>query len=901
MQKNYNLIIIRQMKTLTSISVISLITGLLLLTSCSKTQPTDIKLDKNWEIQSSEIVKNSGDEISTTAFHPENWYPASVPGTLLANLVENKVYPDPFFGENLKTIPGYKTGSWISMDRKSPFYKPWWYRTSFEIPSDLTGQILKLHLNGINLKAKVWINGHLVADTNEVVGMFRRFEFGINEFVNIGKQNILAVEIFAPGRIPDLKYYIKQIEATTGWDDHNPQPPDLNAGIWRDVFISAEGPVSLRYPYVVTDLDLPSLDIAHLTVSAKLINNTSEEVKGKLIGEVEDIRFEKEVILGPNESRFIEFKPDEFSQLNINNPRIWWPHTVGTQELYNMKLSFITKGNVSSEEKIRFGIREVSTYINKEGWRGYMVNGKNILIRGGAWMTTDMFLRLTPRHYEGLIRYAREAGLNALRSEGFTIRETDEFYNLCDEYGVLVIQQFFGRNLPDEKLAVNIIEDMILRIRNHPSLIHFLGHDETFPTRTLDSSYRALIARYTPQRTYQPHSGAFEVEERFETGGTRTGTLELWSYANPSHYYTHKEDGAWGFAQSGGIGGIFAPYESMRRTVPDSSLWPVENETFSFHTVLQGLRYFQPVLEALQNRYGKADNIIEFTNKGMALNYESARGMFEAYARNKYDALGITTWKYDMAWPAVLSWQYVDWFLNVGGAYYGAKKACEPLHVQYSYDDNSIYVVNSFYKDFKNLNATAEIFNFDLTRKLLKSAMVNVGSDGKTEAFKIDFPADLSKTFFLKLNLKDSTGKEITDNFYWLSTVKDIDGTKSELDIPGGFGWNMFRAVPKSVADFKALQNLPVVEIERSLELIQDGKDMTGIVKIRNAGTHLAFMIHLALTTEKGGEEINPVYWDNNYISLFPGESKEIKVKVSRNDIGTSKPVLKVDGWNVKQ
>jgi len=868
---------------------------------CKGPDPAVMNLKDNWKIQSSALAQSSGSSISVNDFPAEKWYPASVPGTVLANLVDNKVYSDPYYGENLKSIPGYKTGSWISMDKKSPFYSSWWYRTSFKVPSEWKGQNMKLHLNGINLKANVWMNGHLIADTVSVVGMFRRFEFNINQWVKPGSENTLAVEIFAPGRIPDIKYYTKQVEATTGWDDHNPQPPDLNMGIWRDVTISAEGPVSIRYPYVVTDLDLPSLDIAHLTVTAKVINNTAKLVSGKLTGTIGDIDFEKAVSLQPNESKDVGFTPADYSQLNFSKPRIWWPHTVGAQELYNLTLRFTVKGQLSSKEKVRFGIREVETYINKEGWRGYRVNGKNILIRGGAWMTSDMLLRLTPGRYEGLIRYAREAGLNALRSEGFSIRETDEFYNLCDEYGVLVIQQFFGRNLPDEKLAVSIIEDMLLRIRNHPSLIHFLGHDETFPTKFLDSSYRALIAKYSPQRTYQPHSGAFEVKDRFETGGTRTGTLELWAYANPSHYYTHKEDGAWGFAQSGGIGGIFAPYETMRKVIPEKALWPIENETFSFHTVLQGLEYFQAALDAIKNRYGKAKNIIDLSNKGMALNYESARGMFEAYARNKYDALGITTWKYDAAWPAVCSWQYVDWYLNVGGAYYGAKKACEPLHVQYSYDDNSIYVVNSFYKEFKNLKVTAKLFNFDLSEKYSRSSVVNVGSDGKTEAFKIEFPGDLSKTFFLKLKLDDNTGKEISDNFYWLSTQKDIEGLKVEGKSPKGFDWDLFTAVPKSVSDFTELETLPGVELERSIELKDDSVESIGIVRINNKGDHLAFMIHLALTKGVGGEEINPAYWDSNYFSLFPGESKEIKVQFKKEDKVNSIPVLKVDGWNVKK
>ncbi len=881
--------------------VYGFITSLILLNiSCVSPDPSVVQLKENWEIQSSATIKSTGEQISSNEFHPVNWYPVTVPTTVLAALVENKVYPDPFYGENLKAIPGYKPGSWISMAKNSPFYSSWWYRTKFSIPADKAGQYLTLHLNGINLKANVWLNGHLIADTVHVVGMFRRFEFDINQWAKTGGENCLAIEIFGPGRIPDVKYYTKQVEATTGWDDHNPQPPDLNMGVWQNVYISADGPVSIRNPYVVTDLDLPSLDQAHLTVSAKVTNKSDKAVDGELTGVIENIRFSKKVSLAPQESKVVEFTPAEFNQLNIKNPRIWWPHTVGAQELYDLNLSFSTKGGISAKEKVRFGIREVSTYINKDGWRGYQVNGKNILIRGGAWMTSDMLLRLSARRYEGLIRYAKEAGFNALRSEGFSIRETEEFYNLCDENGILVIQQFFGRNLPDEKLAVNIIEDMLLRIRNHPSLIHFLGHDETFPTESLDKSYRELIAKYTPERTYQLHSGAFNINDRFKTGGTRTGTLELWSYANPSHYYTHKDDGAWGFAQSGGIGGIFAPYESMRKTIPESALWPVDNETFSFHTVLQGSDYFTAGLEALQNRYGKATGIVEFCTKGMALNYESARGMFEAYARNKYEALGITTWKYDMAWPAVYSWQYVDWFLNVGGAYYGAKKACEPLHVQYSYDDNSIYVVNSFYKDFKGLKVNAKVFNFDLSEKYSKSAVVDISPDGKTEVFKIEFPKGLSKTFFLRLKLEDQSGKEITDNFYWLSTVRDVEGTKADTKSPRGFDWDLFVAKPKSVADFTDLEKLPKVELEKSYAILKDSTEVQATVKIKNKGRNLAFMIHLSVSNGENGDEISPAYWSDNYFSLFPGETKDVMVRFNKVDQGIVPAILKVDGWNVK-
>ncbi len=851
-----------------------------------------VLLRENWYIQSSAEVKDKGEVISTVGFSPAGWYPTSVPVTVLAALVENKVYPDPYYGENLKSIPGYVEGRWLVMPEDSPFYPPWWYRSEFRLPPDYKGKNIYLHLDGINYRANIWLNGRKVGDSEAVTGMFRRFEFNINEYARPGENNCLAVEIIAPGKIPQKKYHTKQIEATTGWDDHNPQPPDMNMGIWQDVYISATGPVKIRHPYVVTDLDILKLDAAHLTVSAYVTNTTDKEITGDLTGKIEEISFSQSVILAPGEKRLVRFSPEKFSQLNISNPRIWWPNPVGPQELYDLDLAFMVDGKVSDSERVRFGIREVTTYLNDEGWRVYVVNGETILIRGGAWMTSDMLLRLSRKRYDALIRYAKEANLNMLRSEGFSIRETEEFYNLCDEYGVMVTQQIFGRSIPDEDLAVDCVEDMILRIRNHPSLVHFLGHDETQPTETLDKAYRDLIAKYTPERTYQPHSGAFRVKNRYKTGGTRTGTLELWQYAGPAHYYTHKKDGAWGFAQSGGIGGVVAPLESVSRMIPEKDLWPLWTDAWSFHTVIQGGPYFSSLLKALDARYGEPAGIEEFCMSAHVMNYECARGMYEAYGRNKYSATGITTWKYDAAWPAAMTWQYVDWYLLATGAYYGAKKACEALHVQYSYDDHSICVVNAYYRKFKDLEVTARVFNMDMTEKYSRTAKLDVPPDGVARAFIIDWPGDLTRSHFLKLELKDSSGKKVSDNFYWLSTRPDKPTKKFYGIIP---------LKPASYADHTGLRDLPQVKLEVKGHIEKAGDENIAHVTVKNPTENLAFFIMLAVTKGKGGMEVAPTFWQDNQFSLLPGEEKNIKAIFYKDDLEGAEPVIRVGGWNIEQ
>ena len=847
-----------------------------------------LPLREHWALQSSSVVQAKGESIAAAGFDAKGWYSATVPTTVLAALVENKVYPDPFFGDNITKIPGFQRGLWLVMPEESPFWPSWWYRTEFDAPAEWKGRHLQLHLDGINYRANVWLNGKRIADSDTVVGMFRRFEFDVTDAVRRGGKNCLAFEVTAPGHVPMKNYKTKQIEATTGWDDHNPQPPDLNMGVWRDVYITATGSVMLRHPYVATRLEVPSLETAHLTVSVQATNKTSKKVSGTLSGTIESITFSQPFELAPKETRVIAFTPETFPQLNVAKPRVWWPNDVGAQELYALDLACAVDGHPSDAARTRFGIREATTYINEEGWRAYKINGKNILIRGGAWMTSDMLLRFSHKRYEALVRYAKEVHFNMLRLEGFSIRETDDFYDLCDEYGIMVTQQLFGRSIPDEALAIACVDDTLLRIRNHPSLVHFLGHDETYPTPTLDQAYRDLIAKYTPDRTYQPHSGAFEIDQRFHTGGTRTGSLQVWTYATPSHYYTSKDTGAWGFAQSGGIGGVVAPLESMRRMMPETALWPPSNEIWSLHTVAQGWNYFSPVLKAITDRYGAPSGIDDYCKKALALNYECARGMFEAYGRNKYSATGITTWKYDAAWPASPTWQYVDWYLIAGGAYYGAKKACEPLHVLYAYDDQSVYVVNSCYRDFASLRVAAKVYDLNMVEKASKSGTIDVAADGKTKVFPMEWPGDLTTTYFLMLTLEDADGKVHSENFYWLSTVPDKPSPFED-----------FFANPLSTSDFKALSTLPGVALKQTVESQEKDAERVLRVTVENPSDALAFCIRLAVKKGQDGAEVAPTYWSDNEFSLLPRTKKTVTATFATADLEGATPVVKIDGWNV--
>jgi exo-1,4-beta-D-glucosaminidase len=366
----------------------------------------------------------------------------------------------------------------------------------------------------------------------------------------------------------------------------------------------------------------------------------------------------------------------------------------------------------------------------------------------------------------------------------------------------------------------------------------------------------------------------------------------LWTYANPKHYYERKNDGAWGFAQSGGIGGIIVPFESVRRMIPEGERWPLWTEAMSFHTVTQGGHFFDTVVQMVEARYGKPDSIESFCMKGQVLNYECARGMFEAYGRNKYSATGITTWKYDVAWPAFMTWAYVDWYLIANGAYYGAQEACEAVHVQYSYDDDSVCVVTGLYRDFPNLTVTAKVYNLDMKERYSRTERVNLPADGVVRAFTIKWPRRLSKSHFLQLTLDDAQGNRLSDNFYWLSTTPDVRGKIN-------MSWRDFSVSPESIADHTDLNSLPTVALDASAAFQQAADETVAQVKLKNPSEHLAFFVRLAVINDKDGSEIGPTFWQTNCVSLLPGEERTVAGRFYTQHLDGAKPQVRIEGWNV--
>jgi len=864
---------------------------LLLLSGGPLAQAADtnrLVLRKGWAIQSAAKVPEKGESVSRPGYKVEGWSTITVPNTVVGGLVENGTYPDPFFGMNLRNIPGteYPIGqrfTLIPMPATSPFKPAWWYRKEFDLPAALAGRSLALHFNGINYRASVWFNGARLAGPDEVAGAFRRYEFDVTRLARPGEANVVAVEVTAP-EPGDLAFM---------WVDWNPTPADKNMGLWDEVFLTDSGPIALRYPHVVSKLDLPSLEAAQLSVSAELWNTTDKPASGTVRGAIEGVLFSKTVSLAPKEQTTVRFTSSDVPGLNIAKPRVWWPYRMGAQNLYTLALDVDVNGAISDRQELRFGIQEMASELTPKGHRLFKVNGKPILIRGGGWASDMMFRPAAQRRLETEMRYVREMGLNTIRLEGKL--ENDLFYELADRLGILVMagwcccdqwEHWKEWDAEDYRVAPASLTSQILRLRNHPSVIAWFNGSDFHPPADVEKSYLEIQEKLGFGKPVLSSA----TDQVAASGPSGVKMLGPYDYVAPSYWLadtTH--GGAFGFATEIGPGGAVPPIESLKRMLPADRLWPI-NEFWTYHAGGDEFKDLRLFTSALEGRYGRATGVEDYARKSQALAYEGQRAMFEGYARNKYTSTGVIQWMLNNAWPSMI-WHLYDYYLRPGGGYFGTKKACEPLHVQFSYDDRSIVVVNDLQEAFKGLKVSAELLNLDSTSKFSASAVVDVAADAIARALTVPKPKDLSRTYFLRLKLEDASGQLRSSNLYWLSTQEDVlDWKKTE--------W--YYTPTKQHSDLSALTSLAPTTLAVSARFEDAGAEGSAVVSLENTGKVVAFQVRLKMVEAKSGDEILPVYWDDNYFALFPGEKRSVRVAYPRGR-DAAQPELEVGAWNVTQ
>jgi exo-1,4-beta-D-glucosaminidase len=856
-----------------------------------------LPLREGWSIQAACRVDPGGETISTTRFQPLGWRRATVPTTVLAALVEDKVYAEPDSGMNLRMIPGtvYPIGANFAnlpMPQDSPFMGPWWFRKAFVLPARYRGKTVWLDFAGINYRANIWLNGKQIAKSDDVAGTWRRYEFDVSAQALPGQTNVLAVEVYSPLE-NDLAFTFV---------DWNPLPPDKLMGLFREVEVRTSGPVALRYPTVISKVDSPAM--AHLSITALLKNASQRSVHGTFKAQFEGVSLAQDVELAAGEAKDISLTSDEFPQLNLSNPRLWWPAQMGAPTLLKLVTTFVVDGMVSDQSESQFGIRQVTSELNSTDGRVFSINGKKILIRGGGW-SPEMLLRRNPGRLEDEFRYVQGMGLNTIRLEDHL--ETDEFFDLADQKGILVMAgwtccspwEHWPKWKPaDYVIAEQSLRSQIYRLRSHPSLLLWLNGSDNPPPPDVEQTYLEVERELAWPNPVVSSATGKPTSITGPSGVKMTGPYE---YVAPGYWEedtrvsTHKEcnpggcGGAYGFNTETSMGPAVPPIESLRTMFPKEHLWPMD-DWWNYHAGGGQFKNVKVFSDALNARYGPANNVEDYAFKSQLMTYEGVRAMYEAYSRNKYVATGVIQWMLNNAWPSLI-WHLYDFYLRPGGGYFGAKKAMEGLHPQYGYDDNAIWVVSSQYQDSNGLKLVTKVLNLDASEKFSQQTRLDAPADSTQRVLTLPDIPGLTPTYFVWLRLEDAQGRRVGSNLYWLSTKSEtLDWANS----------NWYTTPTLSYADFTALEQLPKVKLSVTSRTERKDEHAITHVVVENPSRNLAFFVRLKVDRNPGGPEILPVLWEDNYITLLPGERRELSATYRASALEAAKASVEVSGWNVE-
>ena len=908
-----------------ALCVIVLLASSSLLAAAPTAPVTRLDLHAGWQLQSAcvlqgsttgpEGLKNStypgldGDVLSSPIYRPLGWIPATVPSTIVAAQVAAGTIKDPFFGMNLRKLPGmdYPLGSLFSnlaMLDTSPYKCGWWYRTQFRLPAGFANHLVSLHLDGVNYRADVWLNGKQIASKEDIAGTWRVFDLNLSSGLQYLGENVLAIEVFPP----------TENDLAITWVDWAPSPPDKNTGLFRDVYLTASGPVQLRFPYVASMLN-DDYASARLTPVVEAWNATGHIITADITWEIEGKKVHQQLSLAGQEKKTVSFDPSQFRELTLKDPKLWWPAEMGTPSLYRARVSATADGKPSDTQDATFGIRQVTSELNN-GHTLFKINGKPILIRGGGW-APDLLLRSTPQRMETEFRYVRDLGLNTIRLEGKL--ESQAFYDMADKYGILVMAGWCCCDMWERwnewgneqyQIAQDSMRDQMRLLRNHPSMLVWLNGSDNPPLPSIENIYLYIGKEQLWPNPYLSSASATPTTVTGPSGVKMTGPYD---YVPPNYWLVDtKHGGAWGFNTETSPGPAIPPPASLLKFLPPDKLWP-QNEVWGFHEGGERFQTLDFYNASLEHRYGPPKDLNDFLRKAYAMDYEGERAMFEAYARNKFNSTGVIQWMLNNAWPSLI-WHLYDYYLVPAGGYYGTKKATEPLHVMYSYNDRSVAVVSDN-TSISAVKVSAILYNLDSTQKWTQDATIDVTRDQAAVAMTVPQPSDLSTTYFLKLTAADKSGKVVSDNFYWLSTKPD------ELD------WQKTRdtaVTPQSAyADMTALQDLAPIALRVQIKPAAspcgtpfavhpqaapkippstapecEGGFLYQQLTLSNPAKTLAFMTHMRLV-KSDGEDVVPSFFDDNFVSLLPGESRTIAVRYRAADLGKTPAHYEVSGWNV--
>jgi Glycosyl hydrolase 2 galactose-binding domain-like/Exo-beta-D-glucosaminidase Ig-fold domain/Glycosyl hydrolases family 2/NedA-like, galactose-binding domain len=829
--------------------------------------PVDLQRDRRfdlarspWRIQRLSLVNGDGPDFSKSGFDDSSWVMATVPGTVLSSYLNVQAVPDPSYGRNQLYVSD------------SFFYSDFWYRTEFDAPAIEPGNITWLNFDDINWKADVFLNREKLGP---IEGAFLRSRFDVTGKLRPGK-NALAVRIHkndTPGSCKQKTFENggpnggalgadnPTYHASVGWD-WIPTIRGRNTGLVGSVYLTTTGAVTIENPFVTTTLPLPDTSRADISIELDLLNYQSAPVAGTLRGRFGDAQFEQRVTLAggtDSSTKHIKLDPSMNSALSLQNPKLWWPVGYGDPYLYDVELTFEPE-NGSSSHKLAFkaGVRQM-TYSEEGGALKIWINGRRFIPRGGNWGFSESMLRFRKREFDVALRYHREMNFNMIRDWVGQIG-ANEFYEACDRYGVMVWQDFWlanpwdGPNPNNDAMFLTNAKDTVLRIRNHPSIGLYCGRNEGYPPKSINDGLRNLVAESHPGLHYIPDSA-----EDVVGGGGPYMVMPLTYYPTVAAFpKLHSEIGMPNIPS----------IESVRAMLSPSGLWPPGLE-WGLHDLPEGgFRRGPSLMETIENIYGATDNLEEWVTLAHFLDYDGFRAEFEAQSKNR---MGLLLWMSQSCWPSLL-WQTYDYYMEPTAAYFASKNACEPLHIQWNRVTDAVEVVNYSAGTVQGLTALAEVLNMNGSVKWKKSALLDSFEDSSLTCMQIEYPAGLTPVHFVRLTLS-SAGSQVSRNLYMRGTQE---------------------------ANLKAIRQLAKAQVKISTEAFRRGDIWKLTTQLHNLSDFPALMVRLKVVRDRTGDRILPVIYDDNYVTLMPGEQATIHTEVNHADTRGERPRMVVGGYNVK-
>ena len=877
-----------------------------------------IELESGWKIVSASDI--SGDEalISQNGYDASRWYAVKhMPATVLQALEDNGVYKNLYYGMTLTSA-----GDLWKQD--------WWYRTTFAAPAGR--DVYSLIFKGINYRADIWLNGHKIVNSSQVVGMYDKFEFDVTKFIHVDAPNILAVKVTPErGLLSEDGVVVGDhtVELADSWLDwinwkylgyHDPEHkvnipfvPDRNAGIWKRVFLSATGSVTIRNPYVVTDLPLPALTPAALTVYCDLRNQSEKPVSGVLRGEISrpgksTLAFEKNVALRASESSEVSFTPADVAQLSIPDPELWWPYRWGKPNLYHLKMDFVLDGKTSDTQEIDFGIRKITQArdqdnsfpgIGSGGGNFYLqINGRDYLVRGAAY-TPDLLFKNDPERDAAMMSYVKDLGLNLIRWE-LKIAD-DTMIERADREGVPVMlgwmccmqwEHWNSWSSEDQWVARASLRARLNELRSHPAVVLWANGSDGLPPDPILNDYHQI-----EKELHWQNAIVDTVADRNRSwSGIHMEGPYVWR--PPYYWFSDVYGPARGSSAEEGDNETIPPLESLKKFIPADHLWPPDDYWY-FHAGGNegGNNTLANIRRVLNQRYGPTNSAEELAKKAQLAYYEDVRAQYESYATHWSNRKMVMHWMMNTPWPSFFGHLF-DYYFKQGGGYFGAKKAMQPVGVVWDYyatADRStahVYAVNQTAEPLHHVNVSVAFYNVDGTRKYANEQKdLEVPAYSSLVALPVSRVPGLSSAYFVRCRMSAADGAVLAENTYWESTTDDDLGSAKNDD--------QFTTKLLKWADLTALDTMPRSEITVLANFSESKGEQTARVTLTNRSNHIAFFLRAEVTKGADGEEVLPILYDDNYITLYPHEARTLVATFAVSALDGRPPALRVEGYNV--